>query len=118
MYAPASIYAGARFAYTCSSNKLYTFRGGNTNTFYEYDIAIDVWKTKANAPAAVYWHGGVVEGPSGFIYGWQGNNSSKFWVYDISSNSWSDTAASDLPMTLSYGADMVYDGNRYIYALR
>lgn len=118
MYTPASIYAGARFAYVASTGKLYTFRGGSTNTFYEYDIATDTWTTKANAPAAVYWHGGVVEGPAGYLYGWPGNNSNKFWRYDISANSWDDAAAADLPMTLSYGADMVYDGNRYIYAMR
>lgn len=78
MYTPAGIYGGGRLAYVASTKKLYTFRGYNSNTFYEYDITTDTWTTKANAPAAVYWHGGVVEGPSGYLYGWQGNNSNKF----------------------------------------
>lgn len=60
---PASIYAGGKFAYVSSSNKLYTFRGYNTTTFYEYDVATDVWSTKGVAPASVYWGGGLVEGP-------------------------------------------------------
>lgn len=116
--APASIYAGARFAYVASSNKLYTFRGYNTTTFYEYDVATDVWTTKAAAPSAVYWGGGVVEGPSGYIYGWPGNNSLKFWRYDIVNNVWDDASAADAFQPLSYGASMIYDGNHYIYAMK
>lgn len=116
--APASIYDGARFAYVSSSGKFYTFRGSNTNTFYEYDIATDTWSTKSTAPAAVYWGGGVVEGPSGYLYGWQGNNSLSFWRYNIAANTWDDAAASNPPQQLSYGADMIFDGNHYIYVLK
>jgi hypothetical protein len=115
---PASIYAGGKFAYVSSSNKLYTFRGYNTTTFYEYDVATDVWSTKGAAPASVYWGGGLVEGPSGYLYGWQGNNSAAFWRYDIAANTWSDVNATDAPQQLSYGASMIYDGGHYIYAMK
>ncbi len=115
---PASIYAGGKFAYVSSTNKLYTFRGYNTTTFYEYNVATDVWTTKGVAPAAVYWGGGVVEGPSGYLYGWQGNNTSSFWRYDIANNTWDDASAADTPQQLSYGASMIYDGDHYIYVMK
>ena len=117
-YTPASIYAGGKLAYVASTKKLYTFRGYNTNTFYEYDIETDIWTTKATAPSAVYWGGGVVEGPSGYLYGWPGNNSNKFWRYDIAQNLWSDTDASDAPLSFYYGTDMIFDGDRYLYVIR
>jgi len=115
---PASIYAGGKFAYVSSSNKLYTFRGYNTTTFYEYDVATDIWSTKGVAPVQVYWGGGVVEGPAGYIYGWRGSGFSSFWRYDIAAGTWSDANATDAPQQLSYGASMIYDGDHYIYAIK
>lgn len=115
---PSGIYGGTKFAYVSSTNKLYVFRSYGSNPFYEYDIATDVWSTKANAPAAVYWGGGVVEGPSGYLFGWQGNNTTSFWRYDISLNTWDDAAAANPPQPLSYGADAIYDGSRYIYVIK
>jgi hypothetical protein len=115
---PASITYITNYAYVASTNKIYTFRGENTTTFYEYDFATDTWVTKASAPATVYYGGGAVEGPAGYIYGWRGTDSVTFMRYDIQANTWSDSVAADLPSTLSYGSTMIYDGNRYIYALR
>lgn len=116
--APSGIYGGGKLAYVASTGKLYTFRGYNSTYFYEYDIASDTWTQKANAPSAVYWGGGVVEGPDGYLYGWPGYNSNKFWLYDIANDEWNDTSATDAPSTFYYGTSMVYDGNRYIYVLR
>ncbi|MBU4210843.1 fibronectin type III domain-containing protein [Patescibacteria group bacterium] len=101
-----------------SSNKLYTFRGANTNNFYEYDIETDTWTTRAVAPAAVYRGGEVVEGPAGYLYGFRGENTTSFWRYDIEQDSWSDGDATDAPQTIYYGSSLIYDGNEYIYALR
>ncbi|PIY69511.1 hypothetical protein COY90_00275 [Candidatus Roizmanbacteria bacterium CG_4_10_14_0_8_um_filter_39_9] len=115
---PAYVSYGGNFAYVSSTNKLYTFRGQNTVTLYEYDVATDVWSTKANAPSGVYVGGGIIEGPAGYLYGWKGNNSSSFWRYDIVNDTWDDVAATDPPQSFSYGTDLVYDGSRYLYGLR
>ncbi len=116
--APATISYGAGFAYVSTSGKLYTFRGGNTTTFYSYDIATDTWSTLAVAPAAVNTGGDLVEGPSDYLYGLRGNATSAFWRYRISTNTWSDTDAADAPFAVSSGGSLVYDGSRYIYALK
>src|SRR3989344_2075284 len=116
---PASIYVGGMFAYVASSNKLYTFRGNNTTTFYSYDVTANTWTTEgASNFGNVYAGGGVVEGPSGYLYGWIGNGSSSFARYTISSSTWDDSAAADLPLAANYGASAVYDGSRYVYFLR
>lgn len=116
--APATMYYGASFAYVSASEKLYTFRGLNTTTFYEYDIATDVWTSRAVAPAAVYQGGDLVEGPDGYLYGFPGRNLNTFWRYDIANDTWSDAAAADAPLSLYYGSAMIYDGSQYIYVLR
>ena len=116
--APAGFSYGASFAYVSTSNKLYTFRGAGTTTFYEYAISTDTWSTLAVAPASVNNGGALVEGPSGYLYAVRGQNTSTFWRYDISGNSWSDAAAADSPQAFDYGSDLKYDGSRYIYALK
>jgi len=116
--APSTMYYGASFAYVGSSGKLYSFRGNNTTTFYEYNISTDVWSTLSAAPATVYQGGDLVEGPTGYLYAFPGKNTNSFWRYDISNDTWSDAAAADAPGTFYYGSSMIYDGSRYIYALR
>lgn len=115
--APAALSYGAGWAYVSSSNKLYTFRGIATTTFYSYDIATDVWATLAVAPGTVNY-GWVVEGPSGYLYGARGGGTSSFWRYDIAANTWDDSAAADAPLSLSAGTAARYDGSRYIYVTR
>lgn len=116
--APAGFSYGASFAYIPASNKLYTFRGAGTTTFYEYSISTDAWTSLAVAPAAVNNGGALVEGPSGYLYAVRGQNTTTFWRYDIAGNSWSDASAADAPQPFDYGSDLKYDGSRYIYALK
>ncbi len=116
--APAGFSYGASFAYVSSSNKLYTFRGSNTTTFYEYVIDTDTWTSKAVAPASVNNGGALTEGPSGYLYAARGQNTTTFWRYDIANDTWSDVAAADAPQPFDYGSDLKYDGSRYIYALK
>ncbi len=115
--APATISNGAGWAYVSTSNKLYTFRGGTTNTFYEYDITTDTWTTKATAPATVATGGAISAGPSGYLYALRGSSTNSFWRYDISGNTWNDAAAADAPQIIGTGSSLFYDGSRYIYAL-
>lgn len=107
---------GASFAYVEDENKLYAFRGQNTNSFYSYDVDTDTWASLATTPATVYQGGEVVEGPDGYLFGFPGKSTTAFWRYNIASNSWSTVA--DAPLALYYGSAMVYDGTRYIYVLR
>lgn len=116
--APANINYGADFAYDSSSSKLYTFRGSNTTTFYEYDIDSDTWSSLDTAPASVHYGGAVIEGPSGYLFGLRGYNTTSFWRYDIENDLWSDEDATDVPQSTYYGASMVYDGSQYIYLLK
>ncbi len=115
---PAATSYGTGFAYVSTSNKLYTFRGNSTTTFYEYDIATDTWTARAVAPAIVLNGGDLVEGPSGYLYGIPGRGLNTFWRYDIANNTWSDNDAADSPLAFNYGSSMMFDGSRYIYVLR
>lgn len=116
--APATINNGAGWAYSSSTNKLYTFRGSSTTTFYEYNIDTDTWTSKAVAPATVTTGGAMAGGPSGYIYAARGNGTTTFWRYDPGSDTWDDAAASDAPQPFSSGSSLVYDGSRYIYGLK
>lgn len=113
--APSTPHYGAGFAYSESENKLYTFRGVNTNYFYEYDIATDTWSTKASAPSSVYQGGDLVEGPDGYLYGAPGKNTTDFWRYDIANDTWSSVASP--PTSIYYGSSMNFDGEKYIYVV-
>lgn len=116
---PASIYYGGNFAYVASANKLYTFRGNNTSTFYSYDVDGNAWTTEtASNFGNVQTGGGVVEGPDDYLYGWRGTNTATFARYTISTQTWDDSAAADFPLAVSYGGFGKYDGSRYIYFTR
>ncbi|MEN9328302.1 MAG: hypothetical protein RI947_1110 [Candidatus Parcubacteria bacterium] len=115
--APATINNGAGWAYVSSSNKLYTFRGGTTTAFYEYDVGTDTWTSKAVAPATVATGGALAAGPSGYLYALRGGSTTTFWRYDIAGDSWSDVAAADILQTVGTGSALFYDGSRYLYAL-
>jgi hypothetical protein len=110
-------YGSKNVAYSQDSKKFYLASGMNTNHFYEYDIVLDAWTELAPAPNTIYYGGGAVSGPEGYIYVARGNNSTEFWRYHIDSNTW-DSDISSTPLTVGYGASMVFDGNQYIYMLR
>jgi hypothetical protein len=56
-----------------------------------------------------------VEGPTDFLYGARGGGFNTFWRYQISTNTW--TAVTPAPLPFNAGGTLLYDGNRYIYAL-
>jgi hypothetical protein len=115
---PAGIYYGGSWAYKESTNKMYILRGYNSNTFYIYDLATNIFSIGPTAPAGVYYGGGLVEGPGDYLYALRGNGNSSFWRFDVGTTTWSDADATELPMTVSYGGSLVYDGERYVYAIR
>ncbi|MDX9739326.1 MAG: fibronectin type III domain-containing protein [Candidatus Dojkabacteria bacterium] len=109
-------YGAKNVAYVEDSGKLYLASGMNSQ-FYEYDLATDTWTRLSDAPQTVYYGGGAVAGPDGYIYVLRGNNSSDFWRYSIANDTW-DTSISPAPLTIGYGGSSIFDGEQYIYVLR
>jgi hypothetical protein len=117
-YAPVALSYGTKnVAYVESSKKFYVAQGANNTQFYEYATLTDTWTRLADAPQAIYYGGGAVAGPSGYIYMARGGNTSDFWKYNIASNTW-DSTITGAPLTIAYGGSLVFDGSQYIYALR
>ncbi len=114
-YAPGGIRYGGELAYANSEEKLYTFRGNNTLSFYSYDLSTNVWNILADAPATVRMGGTVINGPDGYLYASRGNNTPEFWRYDIVNDVWEVMASA--PKNFYYGGSLSYDGSRYVYAL-
>lgn len=116
--APINLGYGAKnVGYVVSTNKLYITSGMNDRLFYEYNITTDTWTRLTDTPSAVYYGGGAVAGPDGYIYVAAGGNTTNYWRYDISTNTWDNTIPS-APLTVGYGGSLVYDNEQYIYILR
>lgn len=113
---------GKNAAYLEGSNKLYVLVGSNNNLFRMYDPVTDTWTALPVAPNTVSYGGGLVEGPPGYLYALRGINTTEFWRYEITDEETGDgvwsTAVTNAPLTVSYGASMVYDGSQYIYVTR
>lgn len=109
-------YGAKNIAYGDLCEKLFIPSGMN-NRFFSYEIPTDTWTELANAPNTIYYGGGVVTGPEGYLYALRGNNSTDFWRYHIASDTW-DTSVSNVPFTVGYGGSMIFDKERYIYVLR
>ena len=109
-------FSGSTTAYDPTTNRIYLFAGANNLLFRAYDIASNTWINLADAPGGVYYGGGVVLGPPGYLYGLRGGTYTDFWLYNISLNTW--TTVTSAPLTISYGASMVFDGERFIYVTR
>ena len=113
---------GKNAAYDENSGKLYVLVGANNNLFRLYDPVTDTWSALPVAPNTVSYGGGLVEGPAGYLYALRGINTTEFWRYEITDpntgdGTWS-TEVTNAPLTVSYGASMVFDGSQYIYVTR
>ncbi len=102
-------YGARSVAYVASENKMYALSGQNDRYLLSYDLVNDSWVELALTPQTVYYGGGVVEGPPGYLYAARGYNTTEFWKYSIASNSW-DASIAPAPLTVGYGASMVFDG--------
>lgn len=113
---------GKNAAYIESSSRLYVLVGANNNLFRIYDPELDSWSSLPTAPATVSYGGGLVEGPPGYLYALRGLNTTEFWRYEITDEETGDgtwqTSVTNAPLTVSYGAGMVFDGTQYIYVTR
>jgi hypothetical protein len=97
----------------------YIVRGNYGDEFIRWNEDTGVVTKLANAPAGIYAGGSLVYAPNlDRIYMTSGNNDARFFYYSISSNTWSVETLDPMPAAASFGASMVYDGSRYIYATR
>jgi hypothetical protein len=83
--APATISGGASLVFDNSTGTdyLYTPRGGGQLTFYQYNIATNIWATKANVTAAMSTSGNAAK-RNGVIYYTRGGNTATLYAYNVS----------------------------------
>lgn len=102
-------------AYDSTTRRLYVARGGSTTSLYQYEVILSDWVQYMEAPATTM-NPVMLFDDLDSIYVLRGSSSRTFWRYSVSSGIW--TTLTDAPGSISYGADLSYDGSRYIYALR
>ncbi len=119
---------GGSMAYNGDTNRLYGFRGSNTNSFRRYRFAgggpgpPPGWVGAPDAPDTV-GSGGSLVTANGDLHAFRGGGSSAFWRFDPDDGpdgSWSTGGGdpSDAPAGVSSGGTLTWDGGDYIYALR
>ena len=112
--APVGVGTGADLA-ADGNGTLYVIFGQYIKTFYKYTIASNTWDKLADISDVTGPQSSLVFAASK-VYLLRSNNSQDFFSYDPGTNEW--TSANILPAAAGNGSDIVYDGNRYIYALR
>lgn len=92
-FGPDSIKLGKQIkdgaAMTFYDNKIYAFKGGNTQSFGYYDLTLSTWFTLDTIPQSHPLttekkrinHGGSLANFDGIIYALKGNNTKQFWSY-------------------------------------
>lgn len=100
-------------------NNFYLTRGQYSNKFVRYDSGTGVLTAMANAPTGLYNGSSMAyDSTNNKIYLTGGQYLKKFYVYDIATDVWTEEANDPMPIDVSYGASMVYDGSQYIYLNR
>lgn len=86
---------------------IYWARGGNTQSFYRFDIlgiGTSKWSTLTNASLAIGAGGDLIT-RGNYVYALRGNNTLSFLRYDIAATTWSDVAVADLPAGILVSTD-------------
>ncbi|MDD1748060.1 MAG: hypothetical protein LUQ16_09890 [Methanomassiliicoccales archaeon] len=96
---------------------LYAFQGGNSRTFWRYNISTSAWTALANAPSQLKEDGSSLASDGNrYLYAIQGGTR-QFWRYDTISNSW--TSMQHTPDNFKSGGGLVtYSGNGAFFALQ
>ncbi|MEO0077209.1 MAG: T9SS type A sorting domain-containing protein, partial [candidate division WOR-3 bacterium] len=90
-------------------DKIYAFKGNNTNEFYVYDIAQDTWITLESIPYNPLYRKRVNRGAAlaynkhynpDIIYAIKGNNTLEFWAYNVEQDTW--IRKTDVPLSTTY----------------
>jgi hypothetical protein len=74
-------------AICCDGNdRIYAFKGGNNQEFWQYSISEDTWLQNADLPLGPNHRkiksGGALAFAQGKIFGLKGNNTREFWSYN------------------------------------
>jgi hypothetical protein len=107
---------------------IYAIKGGKSLEFWSYSIEKEVWNQKPDVPlnGKKKLGGGaslicVETNKSPNIYLLRGNRTLDFYVYSDETNSWSAKASVPLgpkERGMGSGSSLVYDDQKYIYALK
>ena len=106
-----------------TENRIFRFRGANTQEFDEYLIATDTWAARTPAPDTIGHGGALAWGGGNFIYALRGENgginskpTDTFYIYDIAAGTWA--SGPNTPKKVGKGGALAWDGGNYIYAFR
>lgn len=111
----SNVNTGGFLVYTGSGDFIYCAPGANTSTFLRYSISGNNWSPMTSCTVNITTGGSGVYPDSGdYIYAITSSNI--FYRYSISGNSW--LQMTNLPFSTSYGADVVFCGDGYIYGVR
>jgi beta-lactamase superfamily II metal-dependent hydrolase len=118
-----------------TENRMYAFKGNNTNEFYSFDPSSNSWQRKCSLPYGTYLNlplkrkvkkgGALTYGEDSIgnkvIYALKGNNTRQFWQYDINSDNW--VQLSDIPgLQIKAGSGIAFvslsPDSKYVYCLK
>ncbi len=121
--APEAVYYGGTLA-EGPEGYLFASRGTNTSTFWRYDIVNDNWESVSSAPKNFTYGSSLSSDGGRYIYAFPGNDD-VFYRYDTQDNRWTTLSNAEFGnpnesdgQRVYAGADAVFDGENYIYALQ
>lgn len=97
----------------------YIMRGNFSDDFVKWNSGTGQVTKMAKVPNSSYVGGSLAyDNVNNKIYATVGIYDASFFVYDIESNTWLEELQDPLPIEANQGADMVFDGDRYLYFTR
>lgn len=100
-------------------DNFYVTRGNYSDDFVRWNQTTGQATRLANLPVGSTTGGAMVyDSEDNTIYLSGGTFETSFYMYSIATNSWSRISTDPLPAALGVGSAMVFDGSRYIYAIR
>ncbi|MEO0100893.1 MAG: T9SS type A sorting domain-containing protein [candidate division WOR-3 bacterium] len=74
---------GASLCYAPNVNRLYAFKGGNTDEFWSYSLSLEKWQERDPIPVTGkrVKSGGALTFTDFRIYAFKGNKTLEFWMY-------------------------------------
>lgn len=117
---PSGVYTGSSMVYDPNANQIYFTAGTIDRSFFNYNIATNVWTKIATDPIPIIANAGssMVYDGSRYIYLNRGGYTNTFYRYDqqaTAGSRWSTLAT--LPLGVSNGAELLLKEG-YIYTLR